>query len=76
MTKFEFERASIVTLAQVGRISGIERRRLRRLLVGDKVPVLRTGNRHCICPRDLARMMPGLYSAIVGRLPVIAEVPE
>lgn len=76
MTKWEFENATVVTLAQLGRMSGIERRRLRRLLASDSVPLLRTGNRHCVCPRDLARMMPGIYDAVMGRLPVVAEVTE
>jgi hypothetical protein len=74
MTKGEFEDAAVVTVAQLGRMAGVDRRRLRRLLAGDRVPLLRTGNRHCICPRDLARVMPGLYDAIMRRLPLLVDV--
>lgn len=73
MTKWEFENATVVTLAQLGRLAGVERRRVRRILASDHVPLLRTGNRHCVCPRVLARLMPDFYAAIVDKLPMLAD---
>jgi hypothetical protein len=68
MTRDDFEDAIVVTLAELERLVGVDRRRLRRLLTCDRVPLLRIGNRHCVCPRDLARGMPGLYDAIISRM--------
>lgn len=66
MTRDAFEDAPMVTLAQLGRLVGLDRRRLRRILAGDGVPLLRTGNRHCVCPRSLRRLMPDFYEALVA----------
>ena len=66
MTRSDFEGSLVVELAQLERVCGVERRRLRRTLAASGVRTARTGNRHVVCPAEIKRVLPAIYEALLG----------
>ena len=66
MTRADFEGSLVVELAQLERVCGVERRRLRRTLLASGARLSRTGNRHVVCPSELRRVLPAVYEALLG----------
>lgn len=69
LTSEEFESMPVLPLGLVERLTGIERRRLRRLLQGGGVPLARSGNRYVLHRVALRRRMPDFYEGLLERLP-------
>jgi hypothetical protein len=68
MTRAEFESLTIVSIGCLAKLSGIERRRLRRQMNRGHVQVMRTGNRYVIYRRTLCQQMPVFYGRLLERL--------
>jgi hypothetical protein len=68
MTRREFEARAVVSLALLERLTGIERRQLRRHLKSNSVQLKRSGNRHVLHRIALRRHLPDLYQAILEKL--------
>jgi len=70
MTVNEFESLPMVSLGVLEDITGIERRRLRRQLLAEKVPVAKHGNKHVVARAALKRIVPDFYEGILERLTI------
>jgi hypothetical protein len=68
-TREEFESMPVLPLGLLEKLTGIERRRLRRLLQGGGVSLTRSGNRHMVHRVALRQMMPKFYEGILERFP-------
>ena len=70
MTAADFEMLPVLTLGELARISGLERRRLRRQLMADKVPLRLRGNRWEVSRVALRRSCPDLYEGLIEKLTI------
>jgi hypothetical protein len=67
VTRQEFESMPVLPLALVEKLTGIERRRLRRLLQAGGLPLTRSGNRYMLHRVALRQKMPDFYEGILDR---------
>ena len=68
MTPREFDSAVLLTIGQISRISGVDRRTVSRVLQSGGINVLRSGRRYLVERLALLKAMPAFYEAMVAKL--------
>jgi hypothetical protein len=68
VTAKEFELAVVFTVKELADLSGMDTRRMGRLLQSGGVKLLKSGRRWAVCRIELRDELPAIYEALLQRV--------